>query len=209
MKHAVIVAHPSVKSLTHAVGEAYERAVETLGQEVVMRDLYGMGFDPCLKADEIPGPAGFEFAPDVIAERKALADVDVFALVYPLWFNAAPAILKGYVDRVFSMGFGYEPGMGGTESLLDGKKLISFSTSGAPDQWVRDTGALQALETLFDRHLGAMCGLQVVDHVHVGGIVPGITEEAFQDVLLGVERAVSAHFGDLARRGAPSLRSAT
>lgn len=209
MKHAVIIAHPAASSLTHAVGEAYAESVRALGQEVVVRDLYRMGFDPCLKADEVPGPAGFRVGADVAAERAALADADVFALVYPLWFNAPPAILKGYVDRVFSMGFGYEPGMGGTETLLDGKKLISFTTSGAPDQWIRDTGALQALETLFDRHLGAMCGLQVVDHVHVGGIVPGITDEAFQDVLLGVRRAVSAHFGDLARRVTPSLRSTT
>lgn len=209
MKHAVVIAHPNAKSLTHAVGQAYERSVNALGQHTVVRDLYRMGFDPCLKTSEIPGPSGFQFAADVMAERKALADVDVFAFVYPLWFNAPPAILKGYVDRVFSMGFGYEPGMGGTETLLDGKKLISFTTSGAPDRWVRETGALQTLESLFDRHVGAMCGLQVVDHVHVGGIVPGITEEAFQDVVQGVQRAVSAHFGDLARRTTPSLRSDT
>jgi NAD(P)H dehydrogenase (quinone) len=209
MKHAVIIAHPNADSLTQAVGQTYEQSVRALGQEAVVRDLYRMGFDPCLKAQEIPGPSGFRFAPDVLAERKVLADVDVFAFVYPLWFNAPPAILKGYVDRVFSMGFGYEPGSGGTESLLDGKKLISFTTSGAPEQWVRDTGALQALESLFDRHLGAMCGLQVVDHVHAGGIVPGITEEAVEDVRQGVRRAVSAHFGELACRGEASLRSAT
>jgi hypothetical protein len=54
-----------------------------------------------------------------------------------------------------------------------------------------------------------MCGLQVVDHVHAGGIVSDITEEAVADVLQGVRRAVSAHFGNLARRDAPSLRTAT
>ena len=209
MKHAIVIAHPNRESLTQAVGEAYRKSVEALGQQTVVRDLYAMGFDPCLKASEIPGPAGFQFAADVVAERKALADVDVFAFIYPFWFNAPPAILKGYVERVFSMGFGYEPGMGGTEGLLDGKKLISFTSSGAPDRWVKDTGALQALMTLFDRHLGAMCGLQVVDHVHVGGIVSEITEEAVEEVLQGVRRAVSAHFGELARRDGAPLRTAT
>ena len=135
MKHAVIVAHPDARSLTRSIAEAYAKSVRALGQEVLVRDLYSMGFDPCLKASEIPSPAGFRFEADVVAERKLLADVDVFALVYPFWFNAPPAILKGYVDRVFSMGFGYEPGLGGTESLLDGKKLISFSLSGAPEHW--------------------------------------------------------------------------
>jgi NAD(P)H dehydrogenase (quinone) len=209
MKHAIIIAHPDPGSLTHAVAEAYRQSVEALGDRALVRDLYAMRFDPCLRAGEIPVPAGFHFGPDVVAEREALADVDVFAFVYPFWFNAPPAILKGYVDRVFSMGFGYEPGVGGTESLLDGKKLISFTTSGAPDQWVRDTGALQTLMTLFDRHLGAMCGLQVVDHVHAGGIVSNITDEAVADVLQGVRRAVDAHFGHLARRDPPPLRTAT
>ena len=93
--------------------------------------------------------------------------------------------------------------------LLDGKKLISFSLSGAPEHWVRDTGALQALMTLFDRHLCAMCGLQLVDHVHTGGIVDNMTQEAVDEVLASVGRAVDAHFGRLARRDSPGLRSLT
>ena len=119
-----------------------------------------------------------------------LADVDVFAFIYPLWFNAPPAILKGYVDRVFSMGFGYKPGFGGTEPALVGRRLISFSFSGAPDDWVRDTGALTALVTLFDRHVAAMCGLQVVDHVHNGGVTHNLREDAVTDILASIRQAV-------------------
>lgn len=209
MKHAVIVAHPDAHSLTRSIARAYETSVRALGQQVVVRDLYGMGFDPCLKAREIPKSADLWFAADVVAERELLADVDVFALIYPFWFNAPPAILKGYIDRVFSMGFGFEPGRAGTEPLLEGKKLISFSLSGAPEHWVRDTGALQALMTLFDRHLCEMTGLQMVDHVHTGGIVDNMTQEAVDEVLASVHRAVDAHFGRLARRESPSLRSRT
>jgi len=209
MKHAVIIAHPNPQSLACAVAKTYADAVAALGHTVVVRDLYRMGFDPCLKAAEVPRPSGFEFGADVTAERRQLADVDVFAFVYPFWFNAPPAILKGYVDRVFSMGFGYAPGLGGTQPLLDGKKLISFSSSGAPDSWVRETGALQALMALFDRHLAAMCGLQLLDHVHVGGIVSDITSEAFDDVLDGVREAVEVQFGDVARTTAPGLRTGT
>lgn len=208
MKHAVIIAHPNPQSLTSAVGKAYADAVATLGHAVIVRDLYRMGFDPCLKAGEIPKPSGFEFAADVVAERQLLADVDVFALVYPFWFNAPPAILKGYVDRVFSMGFGYAPRLGGAEPLLDGKRLISFTSSGAPESWVRETGALQALTVLFDQHLANMTGLRILDHVHVGGIVPDITPEAFEDVLEGVRKAAKAQFAE-AVGGSSSLRTGT
>jgi NAD(P)H dehydrogenase (quinone) len=196
MKHAVVIAHPKTKSLTCAAAAAYAEAARGLGHEVVDRDLYRMGFDPCLKAAEIPTETGPEFAPDVVAERAALADVDVFCFVYPLWFNAPPAILKGYLDRVFSMGFGFAPGFGGTEPLLDGKKMITFSFSGAPEEWVRETGAFQALTTLFDRHVAGVCGLQILGHVHTGGVVPDMTEEAVGEVLEKVRATVRASFRD-------------
>lgn len=198
MKHAVIFAHPKADSFTAAVAEAYAEAARGLGQEAVVRDLYRMGFDPCLKAEEIPTPEGFKVAADVAAERAVLDDVDVFAFVYPFWFNAPPAILKGYVDRVFGMGFGFEPAAGGTQALLDGRRLISFTSSGAPEDWVRDTGAMAALNTLFDSHLAGVCGLTLVDHVHVGGIVPGLTPEWMAQILENVRATVRRCFAEAA-----------
>lgn len=195
MKHAVIFAHPKPDSFTATIAQTYAQAARDLGHEVVVRDLYGLGFDPCLKAAELPGPGGYAPAADVKAERAVLQDVDVFAFVYPLWFNAPPAILKGYVDRVLSMGFGYEPGPMGVESRLDGRRLISFSSSGAPEDWVRDTGALTALSTLFDRHLAGVCGLIVVDHVHFGEVVPNLTEEWVETHRAKVRETVRAQFG--------------
>jgi NAD(P)H dehydrogenase (quinone) len=196
MKHAVIFAHPKPDSFTAAVAETYAEAARALGHEVVVRDLYRMGFDPCLKSEEIPTPDGFKVSADVAAERAALDDIDVFALVYPFWFNAPPAILKGYVDRVFGMGFGFEPAAGGTQALLDGRRLISFSSSGAPEDWVRETGAMAALHTLFDNHLAGVCGLTVVDHIHVGGIVPGLTPEWMAQILENVRGTVRRCFAE-------------
>ena len=194
MKHAIILAHPSRKSLNASIAQAYRKAVEHIGDEVIVRDLYAMRFDPCLKAAEIPGPKAPVFRPEVRRERELLADVDVFAFVYPLWFNAPPAILKGYVDRVFSMGFGFKPDFGGTSPALAGRKLISFTTSGAPDFWMRDTGALSLLMRLFDAHLGGTCGLNVVDHIHFGGMVSNINQEAVDEVLAKVRTVATAHF---------------
>lgn len=194
MKHAVILAHPAHASLNAAIARTYVETAQALGHEVLVRDLYRMRFDPRLHAPEIPGPRPPRFRPDVLRERALLTDVEVFAFVYPLWFNAPPAILKGYVDRVFSMGFGFKPDFGGTRPALTGRRLISFTTSGAPDFWVRDTGALTALQHLFDAHLGGVCGLSVVDHAHFGGMVSGLTQEAVDEVLGKVRTTVKAHF---------------
>jgi NAD(P)H dehydrogenase (quinone) len=201
MKHAVVFAHPNPRSLTAAVAGAYVEAVRGLGHDVLVRDLYRMGFDPRLQASEIPGPDGCVFGQDVQDERAALADADVFAFVYPLWFNAPPAMLKGYLDRVFGSGFGFaNVAGGGTEPMLEGRKLISFTLSGAPEAWVRDTGALSALTTLFDQHVGRVCGLSVLDHVHLGDVTPGLTEEAVADLLAAVRRAALDQFA----AGSPS-----
>jgi len=194
VKHAVIVAHPARTSLNAAIARTYVETVEGLGDEVIVRDLYAIQFDPRLRAPEIPGPRAPKFRPDVLRERAILADVEVFAFVYPLWFNAPPAILKGYVDRVFGMGFGFKPDFGGTRPALTGRKLISFTTSGAPDFWMRDTGALSALMRLFDSHLGGTCGLTVVDHTHFGGMVSDIRPEAVEEVLAKVRTVAAAHF---------------
>ncbi len=194
MRHAIVIAHPNPKSFTHSVARAYSAAIAAQGHDPFERDLYAIGFDPCVKQQEIPTGERYQTAADAAAERQALKDVDVFAFFYPWWFNAPPAILKGYVDRIFSTGFGYRPGFGGTEPMLTGRKLISFSSSGAPDSWVRQTGALSSLIAVFDRHLAAVCGLQVVDHVHLGGVVPGITDEAVEDMLAEVRDAAVRAF---------------
>jgi NAD(P)H dehydrogenase (quinone) len=195
MQHALIVAHPNPRSFVASLAVAYGEAAESLGHKVVMRDLYGMAFDPCLKADEIPASAGYAPRADVVSERVVLDDTDVFALFYPFWLNAPPAMLKGYLDRVFGMGFAYGRGNDGNEPLLTGRKLISFTASGAPTEWVRKTGAWEAVRTLFDEHVAAVCGLSVVDHIHFGGIVPGIRGDVVVRHQQTVRDAVARQFG--------------
>jgi NAD(P)H dehydrogenase (quinone) len=194
MKHAVVFAHPNPKGFTGSMADAYVRAAGRRGHEVIVRDLYGMGFDPCLKLEEIPGAGPPKPGPDVAAERKLLGDVDVYALFYPFWFNSPPAMLKGYVERVFSMGFGYAHGPGGMEPLLEGKKLISITSSGAPLAWVRDTGAWRAVREIFDEHLAEVCGFEILDHVHFGEITPGIRQDAVESCAEEVELAFIAQF---------------
>jgi NAD(P)H dehydrogenase (quinone) len=198
MKHAVIACHPDASSFTLAMAKAYAGAVQAQGHEPLVRDLYRMGFDPRLAADEIPWAPGFAPHDDVKAERALLADVKVFAFFYPVWFNAAPAMLKGYIDRVFGMGFGYGMGAGGNAPLLTGRSLISFSSSGAPQSWMIETGAWDAMRKLFDEHVAAVCGLAVVDHLHFGGIVPGITPDSVESCAEQVRETVIRRFGRVA-----------
>ena len=184
MKFAVILAHPKTGSLNAQIARTAVERLVALGHDVIMRDLYGMAFYPRRSADELPFAPDSAPAPDAENERHRLADRDGFVFVYPLWFNSAPAILKGFIERVFGLGFGYKALLGGgTRPALSGKLLLSFSTSGAPDHWMDSSGALKILLDGFDNYLGQVTGLKVLEHRHFGGIVPGITGEAVADVL--------------------------
>lgn len=198
MKHVIIVSHPARESFTLSVAGAYAEAVTALGHQAVLRDLYRMAFDPRLGAAELPFAPGFAPAPDVADERRMLADADLFALVYPLWLDTPPAMLKGYLERVFGYGFAYG-GDGGAEPLLTGRRLIVFTSSGAPLSWMERTGAFAALHTLFDGYFAQLCGLTLLEHVHVGGVVPGIRADWVAARLDDVRQTVKRHFAHSVR----------
>lgn len=193
MKHAVIFAHPRAESFTGTMANAYATKAKALGHDVIVRDLYRMNFSPALREEELPFGPNFAPAPDVAAERQELANVDVFALFYPFWLNAPPAMLKGYLDRVFGFGFAYGKD-GRSVPLLQGRMLITFSSSGAPDYWVRETGAMEAIGKLFDRYFAELCGLRFLEHIHFGGIVPKIRHDAVESRKNVVDAVVEKYF---------------
>lgn len=194
MQHALIIAHPDAASFTHTIAEAVRRELEGRGHDVCVRDLYALDFDPRLKRSELPGRPGAGPAEDVVAERAVLSRVKNFVFVYPFWVNAPPAILKGYIDRVFGSGFAFAAGSSGATPLLEGRTLISFTSSGAPQDWALRSGVLQAEQRLFDEHFGDLSGLTVLDHIHFGGIIPGIRADVVERHRETARAAIAQYF---------------
>lgn len=204
MKHVLVVAHPNEDSFTMAMAKAYAAAADMDHQPVLLRDLYRMKFDPCLRADELPWSKDYRPRPDVEAERKLIADAEVFAFVYPFWFNAPPAILKGYFERVMGAGFGFGPASFASDPLLKGRQMISITASGAPKNWVESTGAMKSIQQIFDSHIASVFGLTVVDHLHFGRIVPGTREDVVGVCAAAVRAAFMRHFAQSGRTPAAS-----
>lgn len=191
MKQAVILSHPSARSFNAAIADAYVQEVRRLGHDVILRDLYEIDFDPRLRARELPWETGSAPGPDVAFEVEQIENAEVFVLVYPLWFNAPPAILKGYVERVFGIGLGYGGAGGKGSSRLRGRGLVSFTTSGAPEAWAEQSGALPGLRHAFDDYLAQVCDMTVLAHQHFGGVVPTLRPDAAGTMLEEV-RATAA-----------------
>jgi NAD(P)H dehydrogenase (quinone) len=186
IKHAIIACHPVKKSFTLAMAHRYAETVRQHGHEVIFRDLYRCGFNPVLKAKERRGQP----AAGVVREWAHLGKPDVFVLVYPIWFGTPPAMLKGYIDRVF--GAGRTRGMGGeggTGELLAGKRLVSLTSSGSQRAWLDEKGVLNSLRTVYDRYFAEVFGFTETHRHHCDGITPELPDQEIAIHLRGIEKA--------------------
>jgi len=119
----VVVAHPAAHSFTMALANAYAAELEQLGHRQVTYDLYRMAFNPVLAAQELmPITADHAASSDVAKAQEDIHSADALALLYPLWWMSMPAMMKGYIDRVFARGFAYESHDGIVHGLLSGRK---------------------------------------------------------------------------------------
>ena len=131
----VVWCHPLRESFTARVADHVARSLEVIGVAVDLVDLYRETFDPRLTADEYA--RRFSFAPFVQRQGELLEGASRIAVIHPDWWGAPPALLKGWVDRVFRPGIAYE--YEGEEfmekkrvPLLSGKRAIVFTTSDLP-----------------------------------------------------------------------------
>ena len=196
MKHAIILAHPEPDSFNASVAKTYAQAIRVRGHDAIVRDLYAIGFDPCLKANERPDKPGQVIAPDVAAERALIADADVFVLIYPIWFGSTPAILKGYIERVFNQGFAFDGfQVGQMRPLLTGRRLLSFTSSGATNAWLDEAGLRLSLRYVIDGYLSRIFGLELIEHIHFPSFSPGLDERWVLENLALVRAKAAEHFG--------------
>jgi NAD(P)H dehydrogenase (quinone) len=185
-KHAVIACHPKEDSFTLSVANRYAEAVRGHGHEAIVRDLYRMKFDPVLHAKEREGKP----AKDVDKEWAVLGKVDVFVLVYPIWFGIPPAMLVGYIDRVFGAGRTRgQGGEGGPGELLAGKRLVSLTSSGSMKAWLSEKGVLGSLRTVYDRYFSDVFGFVETHRFHFDGITESLPERDVAMHLHQVEKA--------------------
>lgn len=196
LKHAIIVSHPSEASFTLAIAQRYAETVRGHGHEVILRDLYRLSFDPVLQELELEGNP----TPDIVAEWKSLGEVDVFVLVYPIWFGAPPAMLKGYIDRVFGPGrMRGSTREEGAISILQAKQLVSLTLSGSMSAWLHEKGVLESLRNLFDRYLGEVFGLSETHHFHFDGVQPGLPKRDYAFHLADAKNAAEEVLARLVR----------
>jgi len=153
----LILGHQRPGSFCHAIAAAARQELCAAGHEVVYHDLYAEGFDPLLPDAEIP--KGSELPETIARHCREVLEADSYVIVHPNWWAMPPAILKGWIDRVFRQGAVYEFGPQGVIGNLKGKRATVFTTSNTPrEDELRLFG--DPLENLWKTCIFGFCGLE-------------------------------------------------
>ena len=143
--------------------------------------------------NERPTIEGFRISEDVGEEIARLTGCDVFVLVYPIWFGTPPAMLKGYVERVFGAGINpKDVEERARKSFLAGKRMVSFTTSAMSEPWLNEQGQWLSLRYLFDHYLTHAFGMQPDEHVHFANVTTGMPKLWADRHLYAVEQQAKA-----------------
>ncbi len=157
MRVHVIYAHPSPTSFAAGLRHELCQTLEERGHEIDLCDLYAEKFDPVLSERSYRAYLDVgENKAEVASYVDRLRQADALVLVYPVWHDGAPAILKGYFDRVFLRGVVFEIDADGVfyPLLQNIQRLSAVATYGADRDRTRAVGDLPRRFVL--RNLGPL-----------------------------------------------------
>ncbi len=190
MNHLIVYSHPNPKSFCHAILETAVKTLQSKGHEVVVRDLYALGFDPVLKGSDFVKFQSGKIPADIKAEHEKISGAGVITFIYPIWWTGMPAMMKGYIDRVFSLGFAYAVGEWGPVGLLTEKKAIIFNTTGTDKGIYDKSGIFDAIKKTSDAGIFNFCGVGILEHKFFTS-VPSTNDATRKGYLSEVEDVMS------------------
>ena len=164
MRVLVVLAHPLKESFAASVSQTVVAALEAKGHHVDLLDLYAENFDPLLsEAERASYMTGKYDLSAVAAHAGRLKAAEALIFVFPQWWFNLPAILKGFIDRVFAPGVAFDYAADGIklEPKLDRLKYFwVFSTTGSP-WWVVKFYMGDPVRRILKRGVAAFCGKRV------------------------------------------------
>ena len=155
----VILGHPTAESLCAGMARAYAEGARRAGAQVRFLDVGQLGFNPLFQGYGAAQP----LEPDLLAAQADITWAHHLVWVYPIWWGALPALLKGFIDRTFLPGFAfkYRPDSPWWDKLLAGRSarlLVTLDTPGWYFRWIyRMPGHQQMRRTIL-----GFCGIRPI-----------------------------------------------
>lgn len=196
MKILVVLGHPDAGSFNHALAHAACKSLRADGHEVIFHDLCAEGFDPALPKEEIARGAHL---PRVIQRHcEELRSANGIIIVHPNWWGMPPAVMKGWIDRVFRPDVAYrfiegDNGEGVPVGLLKAKAAIILNTGNTPVEREKSVFG-DPLQGIWEKCIFELCGVRVVKRKLFGVIVTSTPAQKAR-WLAEAEALVRATFG--------------
>ncbi len=179
MKALIIVSHPAPDSFNHALAHEVRDVWSSAGYDVQLRDLHVEDFNPILTADEMHGAPSRD--PLVQAHISDLLTCDLLAIVHPNCWGAPPAMMKGWIDRVFAPQAAYTFAKGTDQGdspigLLKARAALVLNTGNTPlDRESHHFG--DPLDRIWRQCILNYCGIENVSRRLFGVVATSTPDE--------------------------------
>lgn len=169
INHLIVYCNPNPRSLSSAYRDALVELTEMSANPVNVRDLYNIGFSPVLEMRDFDAVKHGQIPAEVKVEQDYVMWADLITFVYPVWWAGMPALMKGYIDRVFTKGFAYTmDDEGHLKGLLGDKKVVILNNMGFPYAYYEKMGMLDSMKQATNEGIFKFCGMEVVEHRFFG-----------------------------------------
>ncbi|MGE8143927.1 NAD(P)H-dependent oxidoreductase [Pseudomonas frederiksbergensis] len=166
MHALIVVAHPNPQSLTHSLARQIAEGLTAVDSSNTyeIADLSAQGFDPRFGTADMAVHHREAAAPvDVLAEQARIDRADALVLVFPVYWWSMPALLKGWIDRVFSNGWAFDFSLDTPfEQKLGHLRVHLVGVGGADAGSFARHGYDAAMRTQIDHGIFEYCGARVV-----------------------------------------------
>lgn len=161
MPALIVTANPDPNSLTAAVARAIADGARRAGSDATIADLTAEGFDPrYAAADRAAFLQGRAVPADVAREQARIDAADALVLVFPVYWWSMPAILKGWIDRVFTRDWAYSDTTGKVVGLMRDRPVHIVALAAADRDAFDRHGHSAAIDSQIARGIFGYCGLK-------------------------------------------------
>ena len=158
-KYLIIFAHPSRNSHNGFMLQKLEEKLKSNNQNYEVLDLYQLNYNPVLQDAELYSAGRRLIDSENQIYQQKIKTANRLILIFPTWWQGPPAILKGFIDRVFVSGFAFIYDKGLPKGLLSGKKSAVFTTTGASSFITRYLLRAPSLK-IITRYTLLFCGIR-------------------------------------------------
>ncbi|GHE85478.1 hypothetical protein GCM10018785_61640 [Streptomyces longispororuber] len=185
----VVTGHPRTDALTSQLARHARDRLTAQGHTVDFLDLAAEGFDPRMSPEDEPdwGDPEKTYSPDVRAHMRRVADAEVIVVVFPVWWFGLPALLKGWIDRVWNHGFAY----GRAEPLLGRARMLWLGLTAYGRGHFTGSGWEETVTRVLRTGISEYCGIAperavvryVYDSLTAGAGAFAVLEAALDELL--------------------------